>query len=191
MGEMIHKIASRGITLDPTLIAYHTKFWGNDPRYHRPEALRLVPEEYRNGWAAGSFTAGWTADQYSSAELQWHKQLQLIALLYRGGVHLTVGTDTPTSWIVPGLSFHQEMVLLHEAGLPNVEVLKAATYNAAVALRISHTVGSVRPGYRADLVILKRNPLLDLSNSRSIVAVISRGRIISPGKKVGQTANAR
>jgi predicted amidohydrolase YtcJ len=188
---MIGKIAARGITIDPTLIAYHTKFWGNDPRYRKPEDLRLVPEEYRNGWAAGSFTSGWTDDQYSAAQAQWHNQLELVGLLFRRGVRLTVGTDTPTPWIVPGLSFHQELMLLHNAGLSNVDVLKAATYNAAVSLRVSGKAGSVRRGYEADLVVLGRNPLVDLSNSRTIRAVIHRGRVISPGQAGSTVRDAR
>ena len=53
--------------------------------------------------------------------------------LFSHGVLLTVGTDTPTPWIVPGASFHEEMRLLAAAGIPPGEVLRMATANGAEA----------------------------------------------------------
>jgi imidazolonepropionase-like amidohydrolase len=78
------------------------------------------------------------------------------------------------------VSFHQDVVLLHEAGVPILEVLKAATYNGAIALGKPKEMGAIQAGYRADLVVLRKNPLVDLSNSRTVIAVISRGRMIKP-----------
>jgi len=61
------------------------------------------------------------------------------------------------------------------AGLTPAEALRAATAGGAAFLRRSERVGRIAPGYEADLVLLARNPLTRIENSRSIVAVIADG----------------
>jgi hypothetical protein len=178
--EMIATLASAHVAVDPTLIASHSKFCGDDPGYRAAKNLALAPEQYRVGWPRGSFTGSWIAEQYQAARQQWSKQLELVRLLYEGGVLLTVGTDTPTPWIVPGLSFHQELALLHDAGIPVIDVLRCATNRAAVALRKEREIGVIAPGFRADMVILRKNPLEDIRNTNSISMVILGGRIYAP-----------
>jgi imidazolonepropionase-like amidohydrolase len=99
--------------------------------------------------------------------------------MYERGVPLVAGTDAPTPWIVPGPSLHDELKLLNEAGIPPLEVLKIATYNAARALRHEDEFGSIRPGLRADLILLSGNPLESIGNTRSIEVVIQNGVIVS------------
>ena len=43
--------------------------------------------------------------------------------------------------------------------IPPLEVLKITTFNAACALRCDHEFGSIRPGLRADLILLSKNPV--------------------------------
>jgi imidazolonepropionase-like amidohydrolase len=88
-----------------------------------------------------------------------------------------VGTDTPSLWIVPGVSFVQELELLHDARIPNLAVLRMASYNAALALRKDGEWGSIRPGLRADLVVSSANPVEDLTRCRSVEAVIREGKV--------------
>lgn len=183
--EMAAAMAAHHVALDPTLIALHTKFWGDDARYLRSPELRFAPAEYLAGWPRGSFTAGWSAAQYQAARQQWPREQALIRLLARSGVLLTVGTDTPTPWIVPGVSFHQELALLHEAGLPIADVLRFATRNAAVALHREHDIGTLAPGFRADLVILSSDPLARIENTRAIRLVLKGGQLFpaAPGQE--------
>ena len=58
------------------------------------------------------------------------------------------------------------------------EALKTATVYPAVFLNRQHDYGDVREGLLADLVLLKKNPLLDISNTRKIDAVIINGRFL-------------
>jgi imidazolonepropionase-like amidohydrolase len=97
--------------------------------------------------------------------------------MYDGGVQMVVGTDTPTPWIVPGASVHDEMRLLAEAGIPPLAILRMATMNAARALRSEREFGSIRPGLRADLVVLNRDPIADIANTRAIELVMQNGAI--------------
>ena len=98
--------------------------------------------------------------------------------MYDRGVLLTVGTDTPFPWIVPGVSFHEELRLLAEAGIPAAGVIRMATINAGLALK--QNIGSVEAGKEADLIILAANPLESLQNTERIEIVIKAGQLYEP-----------
>ena len=185
---MVAALVEHRVTIDPTLIAYHTKFWGNDPRYTKHPQLGLAPEMFARGWPKGSFTASWTDEQFRQAQARWPKMQALTKLLFDRGVLLTVGTDTPTPWIIPGVSFHEELELLAGAGIPARDVLRMATLNGARALGRENAVGAVKPGMRADLVVLRADPLADLRNTRQIELVIQGGTLHEPGALLASPA---
>ena len=177
--EMIAALADHHVVVDPTLMAtMKTKFWADDPRWTQGPDMALVPERVRKGWAAGGFTKDWTPEQFAEAKKSWPILLGLIKQMHDRGVTLVAGTDTPTPWIVPGASLHDELTLLEEAGIPPLQVLKIATFNAARALGHANDFGSIRPGLRADLVLLSKDPLASIANTRAIKAVIQNGRIV-------------
>jgi imidazolonepropionase-like amidohydrolase len=78
---------------------------------------------------------------------------------------------------VPGYSEHRELELLVAAGLTPREALRAAPRNGAVLLG-ADSLGLVTPGKVADLVVLTRDPLADIRNTRSNQAVMLRGRFL-------------
>lgn len=184
---MAEALAKHGVSVDPTLIAMHTKFFGNDPRWLQHPQLGLLPELLRKGWSKGSFTSSWKAEQYRQAQTTWPKLLSLTKLLHDRGVLLTVGTDTPTPWIIPGVSFHEEMGFLRDAGIPAKDVLRMATLNGAKALGMAESIGAVKPGMRADLVVLRANPLEKIENTREIEWVIQGGKIYEPRELIGSS----
>lgn len=175
---LIRELVARGVVVDPTLIASHTKFFGNAARWLQNPDNSLLPRELIAGWQAGSFTRDWKPEQYLAAQKAWPKMLALTKLFFDRGVRLTVGTDAPTAWIVPGASFHDELTLLQDAGIPQQALLKMATLDAARALRRDGDFGSVETGKLADLVLLQEDPLAKIENTRSIVAVIQGGKVV-------------
>lgn len=176
IAAMIDALVAHDVTVDPTLVAMWTKLFG-DVAPHGADLAR-APALHRAGWAAGSFTRDWSAAQYRRAHAVWPKLLALTGHMWKRGVRITVGTDTPTPWVVPGASVHDEMALLHDAGLPAIEVLRAATANAARALGRSDTLGTIAAGKRADLVVLARDPTADIRNTRSIERVYRGGVLV-------------
>lgn len=94
------------------------------------------------------------------------------------GVPIALGTDVNNPFVFPGYSVHEELVLMVQAGLTPSQALYAGTQGAAAFLRRSDQVGRLAPGYEADLLLLARNPLTQIENSRSIVAVISDGQSV-------------
>lgn len=169
-------LAKHHVFVDPTLIAIETKFFGDE---HLQDDVSLAPPLHTRGWPAGMFTRGWTAAQYAEAKKAWPKLLAITKALHDAGVVLTVGTDMPGPWIVQGASVAREMALLHDAGLSNMEVLRAATSDAALSLRKSDR-GAVRDGMRADLVVLRADPLADIRNTAAVALVVRGGVVFEP-----------
>ena len=178
--EMIAALAKNHVVVDPTLIAMATKF--DPPRWSHSADIARAPEAFRRGWPAAAYTRDWTPEQFEAAQRAWPKLLALTKKIHDAGVTMTVGTDMPGPWIVPGASVHDEMLLLRDAGLSPMDVLRAATSNAAIALR-RPDIGAIRPGARADLVLLTKNPLEDLRNTRSIALVIHNGLAYDPAQQ--------
>jgi len=100
----------------------------------------------------------------------------VVTALHRAGVRLLVGTDTGNPWVVPGVSLHREMALLHEAGLSNLDVLQAATRDAALELHRAENIGTLGPGVLADLVVVAEDPRRDLATLRHPDGVMVGGR---------------
>jgi imidazolonepropionase-like amidohydrolase len=77
----------------------------------------------------------------------------------------------------PGLGLHWEMQAHAMGGMQPLEVLRAATIDAARTIGRADEVGSLAAGKFADLVILERDPRLDIANTLSIGAVMKNGRL--------------
>jgi len=179
--DMLHEIARRGISIDPTLVAYDTKFAApNGGRYRADRYAGVVPEMLSDWIGCTRITEDWTADDYRRWNAAYPKMQALVRLLRDSGVLLTSGTDVTNPWVIPGESLHQEFELLRDAGLTPNEILRMTGETAARALRRSD-VGVIAAGRRADLVLLDADPSRDIRNTRRIVWVMKQGRIVSKG----------
>jgi imidazolonepropionase-like amidohydrolase len=104
-------------------------------------------------------------------------ELEIVRRLHAAGVPLLAGTDTPAGVdVIPGVSLHHELARFVDAGLTPLAALQTATINPARFLGRLADLGSVEPGKLADLVVLDRNPLLDIAGTRAIAAVVAAGR---------------
>jgi hypothetical protein len=90
------------------------------------------------------------------------------------GVKYGFGTDTGPPGRFPGYFEHWEMELMVEAGLTPMQVLTATTRNAAEFLG-AKDLGTLGVSKWADLIVLDRNPLDDIKNTRTINAVYIAG----------------
>jgi imidazolonepropionase-like amidohydrolase len=98
--------------------------------------------------------------------------------LVDAGVKVGFGTDTGPPARFPGFFEQLEMQLMVEAGLTPMQVIQLATKNGAEFLGESKNLGTLEAGRWADLIVLNKNPLEDIRNTRSIEQVFIAGNRI-------------
>lgn len=105
----------------------------------------------------------------------------VVRALHRAGAPLLAGTDAGIGITAPGSSLPQELEHLVAAGLTPYEALRAATADAARFLGAEDELGTIRPGMRADLVLVRGNPLELVGQVRAVAGVVLRGEWIELG----------
>jgi imidazolonepropionase-like amidohydrolase len=100
---------------------------------------------------------------------------RLIKMLYDNGERLLVGTDTPNAFVLPGFSVMEELQNFVDAGLTPFQALKASTKDAAEFIGKSGEFGTVSVGSRANLLLVKGNPLDDILSLKRRTGVMARG----------------
>ncbi len=177
--EMLAALLENDVTVDPTLVMWETMMRGDDPTViESPRLDKVAPSLLENWRSFFTMNIGWSPEDFVRARAAFSKALAFARLLYESGVLLTAGTDANNPWVVPGPSLHRELELLAEAGIPPLEVLSIATRNGARVLGILGKVGTVEPGKTADLLLLRADPVADISATREIEWVMQRGRIL-------------
>lgn len=101
----------------------------------------------------------------------------LASKLNEKGVKIMAGTDANLPPTVPGFSLHDELISLNEAGMTPAQALRSATITPASWLK--RKSGKIASGYDANMILLDKNPLEDISNTKTINTVISQGRLFN------------
>lgn len=106
----------------------------------------------------------------------------LVKAFKDSGVPIVAGTDAGVSGVVAGFALHDELELLVQAGLTIPEALNSATLLSAQWLGVDKQIGSIEAGKFADLVLLDKNPLNDINNTRKIAGVFVNGKWLDKTK---------
>ena len=109
-------------------------------------------------------------EQFETMRETYKRMSQFVARAQKAGVLLLAGTDNG--------SLFNELESYASAGVPNIEIVKAATVNGARWLGKDSEFGTIEPGKRADLLIVDGDPLADIKDLRKISAVIQDGRVV-------------
>ncbi|EMC93696.1 hypothetical protein BAUCODRAFT_75717 [Baudoinia panamericana UAMH 10762] len=143
---------------------------------HDPRVQNLIGEEERGRMCMCMSFAKETGTQENAFES--------VRQLKKAGVPIIVGSDAAspavgTAW---GLSVHHELALfVNECGFTPIEALRAATSLSAQRLNFSDR-GQIKPGLRADLVLVEGNPLEDINCTLDLRAVWKAGELCSAYK---------
>ena len=92
------------------------------------------------------------------------------------------GTDTPSSPTYgnpPGYNGYLEMLEMKNAGIPLSKIFTSATIENAKAFKLDNLYGTVEKGKKANILLLDKNPLKDISAYNSIIKVIIGGKVIN------------
>jgi imidazolonepropionase-like amidohydrolase len=138
--------------------------------------MRHVPKTIRRNWE-NLLKSETTRELQSILRPIPPLELQNVRLANEAGVMLLAATDVDIPMGVPGLSLHEELVRLVEAGLTPLAALQAATSNPTQVLGLADSLGRIGPGKFADLLLLDANPLEDIRNTQKIRVVVADGHL--------------
>jgi hypothetical protein len=179
--DVVGAVAKHPAAVTATLVTDETVLLGLEDRealFRRPEYAH-VKAEIIASWGTGGRLVNWIGQEKYRREHLRPLLMQLTNALHKEGVPILLGTDSSVQGIVPGFSEHRELELLVEAGLTPFEALAAGTRDAAmIAERMSadSNWGTIAVGKHADLILLSKNPLDDISHTQHILGVMARGR---------------
>lgn len=158
----------------PTLVAVRNMVPAaeRDTAWKRP-GMSYATTMLRRWWNSDE---GYTPENWADKRRGDALRLRIVKALHDAGAGLLIGTDSPHPFVMPGYAVHDELKYFVAAGLSPYEALKAATADAARFMGKAGEFGTVTPGARADLLLLKGNPLDDIGNADHIVGVMVRGR---------------
>lgn len=104
------------------------------------------------------------------------------------GVSIMTGTDVTDSYTFAGFSIHNELEDLTKSGLSNLEALQSATIVPAKFVGKEKDYGTIENSKIADLIILDKNPLENITHSQTINGVIING-IYYDSNKINELKN--
>ena len=163
----------------PTLINEKRWFLGVNANQTMDSLLESLPKEVKDRWIRSMEHGDVTYSGDSLSLIRgWNTYKKIVKTLADNNVGFLAGTDFGAPFIYPGYSLHQEMELFVELGLTPLQALQTATLNPAKYLQLTDSLGTVQEGKIADLVILEKNPLEDISNTQQINGVILNGKYI-------------
>ncbi len=137
-------------------------------------------------WYVPTVTAGMSAAAYAKIPgyyppvvrdkaMQIGAQIQeTFAQAYRKGVKIAFGTD---AGVFPHGENYREFIYMTEVGMPNLEAIQAATFNAALLLGIEKTLGTLESGKIADIIAVAGNPDQDITVMKDVIFVMKEGKI--------------
>jgi len=179
--DFIAMLKRRNVTLIPTLIRDEFLFaygdappWIDDPFFLKvvpPERLTVLKTKIRDEQAKHPqrhlFKAGFEMNRINLKKLS------------DGGVRIAFGTDSGGAadrFFIQGYSEHREMELMVQAGLTPMQVIQSFSKGASESLGIDKEFGTLAKGKTADLLVLEKNPLENITNMRTIQAVYLGGK---------------
>ena len=193
-GEAIRKVVSNLNSKDIPICTTLTVSEGivnklTDPQAFtaRPE-IKYMPDAYLKVFKLGQEKHQVLLSGYESlGPFKYNMEIILAKELKRAGVTLLLGTDSGTGGmgIVPGFSIHDELRILAEVGFTPYEAIRTGTVNAAKVVEKmtgEGNFGTIEAGKRADLILVRGNPLESVAHIGKPLGVMAAGRWYPEGK---------
>jgi imidazolonepropionase-like amidohydrolase len=185
----IAELVRRGVAITSTLAVIES-YTGRD-HVVDPHIPDLLASSLRGPYRAG--LARWSNPNDGGARA-WaqllHLEMAFEHAFVAAGGRLLAGVD-PVGWggTIAGSGDQRELELLVEAGLSPEAAIKVATLNGAGFLH-KHDVGTIDNGQRADLVVVRGNPSLQIRDVRNVEMVMKDGVDYDPAALTASVAGS-
>jgi len=181
INELVTMTKSNNVWIVPTQSLMER--WAGDQTAEdlaKDPEMKYISKNTLNSWvnAVSDFQNG---DDYQAETAVRFNEIRrkLIKELHDGGVGILLGSDAPQIFNVPGFSIQNELHYMVSSGLTPYEALQTGSVNPARFFGQENEYGMIKPGYSADLVLLKSNPLDNIAAFRENDGVMVRGKWIS------------
>jgi imidazolonepropionase-like amidohydrolase len=167
---LIKEWVDKGFGIDPTMTIYEASrdvMRASRAEWHDEYTLPSQWDFYQpSRQAHGSYWFYWTTEDEFAWKMFYQRWMQFLKDFNNAGGTVTTGSDSGFIYKLYGFDYIRELELLREAGFHPVEVIRSATYNGARMLHKPKGTpiefGILRPGLKADLIVVEENPLENL-----------------------------
>jgi imidazolonepropionase-like amidohydrolase len=169
------KVAGHVQTEEGARRAIEAGIWSIEHDIGLTEELQVLMAK-KGIWRVGTETP---FTEYSGTQERFDRHIALIKHAYAHGVKMAFSTDA--DYYVPGMTRGQVVINFLKtwkaAKIPPKGILKIMTVNGYKVSDIYDKRGPIKPGFPADIIAVKGNPLKDIDSLRSVVFVMKDGLV--------------
>ncbi|MEJ0032328.1 MAG: amidohydrolase family protein [Bacteroidota bacterium] len=168
-------LKQKNIVVDPTIGIFEQMFVNKPGELANGynSIIGMFPADFKRGFYNGGLPGMKDHPQEYTASLD--KMMKMLKALHTDGIVVLPGTDD-----FPGFALHRELELHSLAGIPNADVLRAATLTSAKVAGKENEFGTVEVGKRANLILIDGDPLTNISSIRKVELTIKNGNLYEP-----------
>ncbi|HRX74505.1 MAG TPA: amidohydrolase family protein [Hyphomonas sp.] len=168
---------ANNISFTPTLANLSLRLSASDPTRFPPPEHGDLPDFWPDVWQ--TLTGHPTGEEGIERRLDSvPRYRKMVGQARARGIDVLAGTDTLMPWVMPGTSLRQEIGELALAFGSNEAALEAATRVNGDHIDPGR-VGVIAPGMRADILLLREDPVVDLGALDRWAFVVADGRVYS------------
>ena len=170
--KFVALLKEKNIVVDPTIGIFEQMFVNKPGQLANgySSIIGMFPAEFKRSFYYGGLPA--MKDHPAEYTASLDKMMKMLKVLHQNGITIVPGTDD-----FPGFALHRELELYSLAGIPNADVLRAATLTSAKVSGKDSEVGTVEVGKRANLILIDGDPLKNISDIRKVELTIKNGNL--------------
>ncbi len=172
------KIGRSSLALTPLISEAFNRAQLRDSSFYEEERITLIPPTLRKEWYQGRDWS-YLSEEFCRAEMDWFELTsQRMGRFEVCDIKILPGSGQGMPFHFPGYSYHDELAFMVEGGMTIRETLRNASVYPINFLGLGQDLGSIETGKIASMVILKRNPLLDIRHTREVEGIVLDGKYI-------------